>query len=251
MSKLIQYTWQELKLVFRVPIGLFFTLIFPQILLISLTLVTKNQEVAPGIFFVDIYIPLAAIIALMSCGIISFASLVAANREQKLWVSYQMRGFKLYQIIIAPIIVNILVCFVSTILLIISGVALFRANIPQVTTILLFLIVWLVFAVAIFLIGFVIGTISNSGKAAQSISTVIMFTLMILSGFFMDYNSLPDNIKLLSDLLVTTQANKILVYFWNMEGTSFDGNWVVVIAWLLITSFIVTVKLRKDNFKRV
>jgi ABC-type multidrug transport system permease subunit len=162
-----------------------------------------------------------------------------------------MRGFKLYQIIIAPIVVNILVCYVSTILLIVSGVALFRANIPKVSTILLFLIVWLVFAVAIFLIGFVIGTISSSGKAAQSISTVIMFTLMILSGFFMDYNSLPDNIKLFSDLLVTTQANKILVYFWNMEGTSFDGNWFVVIAWLLITSFIVTVKLRKDNLKRV
>lgn len=251
MSKLLAYANIEMKIAFRIPIAFFFTLIFPQILLITLTMVMGNEMISPGIFFVDIYVPLASLISIMSNGIISFSFLVAGNRKKKLWVTYIMRGLRLRQIITAPLIVNIFICWISTILLIITGLLLFNAQLPDISHIFIFFGIWLIFAVGIFMIGFAIGSLSKNEKTSQSISTVIMFVLMILSGLFINYNSLPLKLQKISDFLITTQANKIMVYYWNYDSMDkFTGNWVIVAAWIILLTILVIFRLRKDNLRR-
>lgn len=251
MSKLMAYANIEMKIVFRVPIALFFTLIFPQMLLIILTMVMGNEMISSRIYFVDVYIPLASLVSVMSNGIISFSFLVAGNRSKKLWVSYIMRGLRLRQIILAPLIVNIFICWISTILLIITGRLLFNAQLPDIKNIFLFFGIWLIFAVGIFMIGFAIGVIAKNQKTSQSISTVIMFVMMILSGLFVNYSSLPVKLQKISNFLITTQANKIMVYYWNHDRMGeFAGNWIIVAVWIVLLTILVIFRLRKDNLRR-
>lgn len=252
MRKLLEYTWLEFKVLFRIPIALFFTILFPQILLSVFVITSKNAIVYNDIHFVDIYLPVMMLLTLFSSGIISFSVVVAGNRSEKLWQIYRLRGFKLPQIIISQLIVNITQAFISVICLIIVAKFAFKAQIPNALNLLKFFVVWLIIAISIFLIGFLIGVFCRNEKIAQSVGTPIMFILMVLSGIMIDINIFPQKVQEALLYIPTTQANKILVNNWiDMGGTGSDIKWFVVIIWIIISFAFILFKLYRDDFKRI
>ena len=158
IGKFIQYTYLEFKLLFRVPIGLFFTVFFPQMLMFAFVIMSKNELVIENYYFIDVYLPVMMLLSFFSAGIISFAVIVAGNRSQKLWQVYRLRGFHISQIIGTQLLVNITLTFISSILLVVSAYMAFNARIGSAKELIRFGGVWLIIALAMFLIGFVIGT---------------------------------------------------------------------------------------------
>lgn len=249
MKKFLEYMYLEFKLLFRVPISLFFTILFPQMIMISFILMSGNEVVTEEYRFVDVYLPVMMLLSMFSSGIISFAVIVAGNRNQKLWQMYRLRGFNIFQIIGVQLFVNIILTFVSSFLLIIVAYILFKANIGNALQCIRFLGVWLIIALAIFLIGFLIGVFSKTEKVAQAISTPIMFILMIFSGIMVDFHKLPNVLKDVMEFLPTTQANWILVKYW----TGFNDiniKWYVVFFWIGLSMLLVVWKLHRDDFRR-
>lgn len=252
MKKILEYMKLEFKVQFRIPIALFFTIFFPVMLLLVFVISSENAVVYENVHFVDVYLPVMMLLTLFSSGITSFSIIVAGNRSEKVWQIYRLRGFKLYQIILVQLFVNIAISLFSVILLIVMSKILFNANIPDVKTLTIFLLIWLVIAIAVFLIGFVIGVFSKNEKVAQAISTPIMFILMFLSGIMVKESIFPKGIQEILYYLPTNQANKILVKYWTQIGEkSNDISWLVIIVWILIALAIVVIKLYRDDFRRI
>lgn len=252
MKKIMEYVWLEFKVQLRIPIALFFTICFPIMLLMVFVISTGNEVVYDNIHFVDLYLPVMMLLALFSGGIISFSVIVAGNRSEKVWQIYRLRGFKLYQIVLAQLTVSIFVSFISVILLIIVAKAIFNANIPEPKVFISFLGVWIIIALAIFLIGFVLGVFCKNEKVAQAVSTPIMFVLMFLSGIMINETVFPTTVQRLLVFLPTNQANKILVKNWTLlSGNGADIHWSIIIIWIIIASTIVIWKLYRDDFRRI
>lgn len=252
MKKLIEYMWIELKVQFRIPISLFFTICFPIMLLTVFVIANGNNKIYDNIHFIDVYLPVMVLLSLFSSGITAFSVIVAGNRSEKVWQIYRLRGFKLYQIILAQLFVNIVVSFISLVLLVLFAKFVFNAHIPNTKDLFQFFIIWLIIALSIFLLGFLIGVFCRNEKNAQAISTPIMFVLMFLSGIMINENIFPETIKTALLYLPTNQANKILVYNWT--GLSANDNqiyWSVIISWIIISSIIISWKLYNDDFKRI
>ncbi len=250
MKKLLEYIWLECKVEFRVPIAIFFTLFFPILLLAVLVISTENKVISGQIHFVDIYLPIMMLLSLMSSGIISFSVIVAGNRGRKIWQMYRLRGFKLYQIILSQLFVNILISFMSQILLLIFAKVIFNARIPKTMDLLFFLMIWFIIAVSIFLIGFVLGVCCKNEKNAQAISTPFLFILMILSGSMLEENRLPKDLQSFVSYLPTNQANRIFVSAWNAT-TNREISWIVIIVWVILSLSFVIWKLYRDDFRRI
>ena len=143
------------------------------------------------------------------------------NRSEKLWQLYRIRGFKLWQIILSEIFVNVFLTFISCLLLVISAKIFFNAKIGTPWEIVKFLMIWIIMAISTFMIGFVVGVLCKSEKTAQSVSTPIMFILMICSGIMVRYDSFPESIQKIMSYLPTTQSNWILVKYWANLDTSY------------------------------
>lgn len=251
MKKFLEYIFLEFKLLFRVPIGLFFTILFPQMLMVAFVLMNGNTMVTEEFRFIDVYLPVMMLLSMFSSGIISFAVIVAGNRNQKLWQMYRLRGFHISQIIGAQLFVNIVLTLFSSILLIVTACLVFGAKVGSARHVLGFCGVWTVIAVAIFLIGFLVGVCSKTEKVAQAIATPVMFVLMIFSGVMVDFQKLPDWLKNVMEFLPTTQGNWILVKYWTGMGeAAMDINWGAVWVWIGISMVLVAGKLYKDDFRR-
>lgn len=251
MKKFLEYIYIEFKLLFRVPIGLFFTILFPQMLMIAFVLMNGNEAITEEYSFVDVYLPVMMLLAMFSSGIISFAVIVAGNRNQKLWQMYRLRGFNIFQIIGVQLFVNITLTLFSSFMLIITAYIVFEANVGSVSQFFRFWGVWLVIALAIFLIGFLIGVFSKTEKVAQAISTPIMFILMIFSGIMVDFQKLPSVLKDVMEFLPTTQANWILVKYWTgFNNITTNIKWYVVFFWIGLLMALVVWKLYRDDFRR-
>lgn len=248
MKKILQFILLEFKILFRVPISLFFTLLFPQMLLFTFVLVSRNPNVYGDIYFVDVYLPLMIVMSMMSNGIVSFSVIVGGNRGEKVWNVYRMKGFKLWQIIVSQLSVNIILQLISSVLLILSASIFFKANIIF-ENLVQFWLWWCINSIAITLIGFVIGVYCKNEKIAQAISTPIMFVLMIFSGQMVQLSEFPDVIRNISSFIPTTQASAILSEFWTgLESNYIQIRWYIPLVSIILSLIIVICRLNKDQF---
>lgn len=248
MKKFWTYTFIQLKILLRVPIGVFFTIIFPQLMLFVFVFMSQNNQVAEGIYFVDVYLPVAMLLSMFSAGIISFAVIVSGNKKQKIWQLYRLKGFTTWELILGETLVNLFLCLISSFLLIVSAYTVFGARMPSVGEGMLFVLVWVVICLLMFLIGALIGVMSPNENVAQSVSTVLMFVLLILSGIMVNFSQLPQWVQDISYYLPTTQANNILVNYW-IGGTN-EINWLVIILWGIFLCLIISLKENDITFGR-
>lgn len=249
MKKILEYTLLEFKILFRVPISLFFTILFPQMLLFSFVLVSNNQIIYSNIHFVDIYLPLMMVLSMFSSGIISFSVIVAGNKSEKTWQIYRLKGFSNIQIILSQLFVNMFLQFISSILLVITSVIFFSALVPVGIQLFDFFCWWLLSSLTINMMGFVIGVFCKNEKVAQSISTPIMFVLMLLSGQMIQLDQFPEKIRNISSFLSTTQINIILSNKWlNIENPDVQIRYHIPWFTAFLSIMIVSYKLKKDQF---
>lgn len=130
MKKLIEYTLLELKILFRVPIFIFFTMLFPILMLTIFVLSSKNPIIIDDIRFVDVYLPAMMLLSLFSSGITSIAVIVAGNRGNNVWQIYRLRGFKISELFFVTMFVNIFLSFISCLFLVIFSNITFQAKLP-------------------------------------------------------------------------------------------------------------------------
>lgn len=255
MNKLLQFTFLEFKMVFRVPISIFFSFLFPQLLLFTLMTTSQNPIISGNVHFVDIYFPSLSLLTLLTSGITSFSILVSINRSEKFWQTYILKGFKLYHIIFSQLFVYIILSFISTLLVIISSNLFYRLILPSFNDFIIFCLLWFLSAFIIFLIGFFIGSFSKNEKVAQQTSTVIMFVLMVFTGTFGNISSFPQYVLNFVKFLPTSQIYYILYNYWgnswitgNLE--KFAISWEILFIWAMILLISVIWKLKKDNLTR-
>lgn len=239
MNKSLEFTWLEFKIMFRVPISLFFAILLPQLFLFGIIATMKNTVIYGDIHFVDLFLPSLALIGLFTAGIISFSVIVSGNRSKKLWQTYVLKGFKLYQIIFSQLIVYILLAFISMILAIFTSKLFFGLILPSFNGFLNFCMAWLLCAISIFLIGFLIGAFSKDEKVAQPIATTVMVILMVTSGIFANIANFPVWIQHIIKYLPTTQAYLILYHYWigaslPLGAADLPILWSVMGVWIVI-----------------
>lgn len=249
MKKLIEYTLLELKILFRVPIFIFFTMLFPILMLTIFVLSSKNPIIIDDIRFVDVYLPAMMLLSLFSSGITSIAVIVAGNRGNNVWQIYRLRGFKISELFFVTMFVNIFLSFISCLFLVIFSNITFQAKLPPLPNLISFIMIWFIVAIAIFMIGFLIGVFCKSEKIAQSISTPLMFILMVVSGIMVNERDFPQLFQNIFSCFPSNQANKMLVSYWTGIDNS-QINWWILIGWIVISAIIVFIKLYKDDYKR-
>ncbi|MDR2624623.1 MAG: ABC transporter permease [Methanobrevibacter sp.] len=214
MNKLLQFFYLQCKVILRVPIALFFSVVFPVLLLVMLIMTNGNPIIYYNVHFVDVYIPSLALLTLLPTGLVSFSIDVSVNRSKKIWQTYTLKGLNLYHIIFSQFLAYILLAFISTLLAILVAKLFYGLIFPSFNDFLMFCLVWFLSAVVVFLIGFSIGCFLNNEKSTQQTSTMLMFLLMFLSGIFTNIHSFPLYVQNIVQYLPTTQIYYILSDYW-------------------------------------
>jgi len=187
------WTRQELALLLREPVAVFFSLVFPVIMYVFIGIPYASTEVAPGVRFIDVMFPsliLTVIANLLLMGVPIYLAELRSRGIDRRYATLPLRGGHF----VAALLLSTLALIagaVAVVLLVVAARDGVRSELwsPRLLLIMAGSIVWLS------ALGFLIGALRGSARTTQALSTAVFFLMFFGSGAAMPLDQLPEILK--------------------------------------------------------
>lgn len=242
MKSLLKMTWMEAKLFLREPVGAFFTLIFPLMMLFIFGTIYGNQTSAEtgGKGAIDSLIPAFSAMIIGITGLMSTTITMATYRENGVLRRLRTTPVSPLVVMTAQVVVVFVMTGLGMLLLVIAGKFIyhvqFGGSVPSM------LGGFVLSSLSFFGIGFILAGTMPTARSAQIIAMVLMYPMLILSGAAWPRELMPATIQKISAFVPLTYVVYLLRGLWVGEPW---GNhlWdVVVLGGMLLLGIIVSAK---------
>jgi ABC-2 type transport system permease protein len=240
MRGLWKLSWVEAKLFAREPMGAFFTLFFPVMMLLCFGSIYGNK---PNSYFggygaVDVSVPAYAAMVIATSGFFLLAIRLAAYREQKILRRLRVTPLRPHTVLLAQVIVLFAMTALGMAALIIIGKGLYglRFTGSAISVAAGFVLS----SLSLFAMGFVLAGIANSTRTAQAVAMLLFYPMLFLSGATIPREALPATIKHYAQVLPLTHVVSLLRGLWIGESWARHGLEAVVLAGITVVGVIVS-----------
>ena len=188
MRTLIKLSWVELKLFVREPITVIFTLALPIIFLFVMGGVFGNEPdvgdggtiVFRGVGPLDYYIPAYFALVMMAIGTVALPVHLAGYRERGVLRRLRASSISVWSVLGSQLVVSFVIAVIGSILVFILGMVVYSPHMPQEVGLLI--PAFLLGLVSFTALGFFLGAVLPSTRAAQGLGLILFFVMMILGG---------------------------------------------------------------------
>jgi ABC-2 type transport system permease protein len=197
MTELIR---SETRLFLREPMGVFFALAFPGLLIGILGAVPGFRKAAPelgGLRVVDVYVPIALVLALAMLALQFTPSVLANYRDKGILRRLATTPVPPAALLGAQLVTSLGLALMSGVL--IFGVGGIAFGVPLPRQLAGFLLAFVLSAGALFAVGLFVAALAPSGKAANAIGTLLFFPVMFFAGLWVPREVLPGVLRRIGD----------------------------------------------------
>jgi ABC-2 type transport system permease protein len=242
MKSLMKMTWMEFKLFMREPLGAFFTLVFPLMMLFLFGSIYGNE---PSQYFngrgtIDISIPAYTAMIIATSGLMSITITMAAYREKGVLRRLRTTPISPISILAAQVIVVFTMTLIGMFLLIIAGKLVYQVEFEG--NALSVFGGFILCSLSFFGLGFILAGVMPNARTAQIVGMVCLYPMLFLSGAGFPRELLPEAIKKVSAFLPLTYVVNLLRGLWIGEAWSahlFDAG---ILLGMLIIGVIISAK---------
>ena len=242
MKSLLKMTWMETKLFLREPVGAFFTLGFPLMMLFLFGSIYGNtpSEYFNGRGTVDVSVPAYTAMIVATTGLMGLTITMAANRE--IGVLRRLRATPLNPLVImiSEVIVLFLMTSLGMVLLVIAGKLVYHMRFEG--DVLSVIAGFTLSCLSFFAIGFVLAGLMPTARTAQVVGMALLYPMLFLSGAGFPRELLPDTILKVSKFLPLTYVVTLLRGLWIGEPWSVHLTEVLILAGILVLGVLISVK---------
>lgn len=238
MKSFIKLTWMELKLQVREPVGLFFTLAFPVMLMVLFGTVFGNESSTQfnGYGQVDLSVPGYIGMIIGTIGMLGIPITLSNYREQGVLRRYRATPLKSGSVLWSQVAVQVVMTAVGIALLFIVGTFFYDLRLPQGNVMIIPAI--LLGAFSFFALGFVLAGVMPTPRTAQAVGMAIFYPMLFLSGAAMPRFMMPESLQQIAEMLPLTHVVILLEDLW------FTGTWnltsVAVITAVLVLGLVIS-----------
>jgi ABC-2 type transport system permease protein len=242
MKSLVKLTWVEMKLFFREPVGAFFTLVFPLMMLFLFGSIYGNtpNSMFGGRGTIDISIPAYTAMIIGTSGLMSVTITMAAYRENGVLRRFRTTPISPLIILVAQVIVVFMMTLLGMFLLILAGKLVYHVQFEG--NALSVLGGFTLCSLSFFALGFILAGIMPSARTAQIVGMVLLYPMLFLSGAGFPGELLPAAIQKVSAFLPLTYVVNLLRGLWIGESWSAHLLNVGVLLGMLILGVIISAK---------
>ncbi|MDH3399181.1 MAG: ABC transporter permease [Acidimicrobiia bacterium] len=204
----------NLRLYVRDPIGAFFTLAFPVMLVLIFGTIFGNepQDMFDGRGSMDITMPAYTALILGSVGLLGVAINTSSYREAGILRRFRMTPLRPLVYIAADVIANLTMTLAGMAGVLVVGWLLYRVQFEG-RAVNVFLAV-ILSGTAMFAVGYLIAGLAPNARTAQIIGMVVLYPMLFLSGAGMPLEVMPDSIRTISEYLPLTYVVRLLRGLW-------------------------------------
>jgi len=242
MKSLFKMTWIETKLFFREPVGTFFTLAFPLMMLFIFGSIFGNTPSAyfNGYGSVDVSVPAYTAMIIATTGLVGLTITISSYREKGVLRRLQTTPMSPLYILTAQVIVLFAMTILGMALLIIVGKLVYNLRFDG--NALSMLGGFTLSSLSFFAIGFILAGLMPSARTAQIVAMVLLYPMLFLSGAGYPRELLPESILKVSAFLPLTYVVKLLRGLWIGESWGLHTTDALVLAGILVVGVLVSIK---------
>ena len=239
MRALSRLTWVELKLYLREPIGTFFTLAFPLLLLFLFGSIYGNEpsDFLGGRGSVDNSVPGYLAIIIGAIGMQGIPINLSSYRERGILRRYRATPLRPLVVLGAQVIVMSIIALIGMALLYIAGRAVYDLAIPSAPSSVALAVTLSAFS--FFAIGFVLASVLPTARTAQAVGLALYMPMMFISGAGMPRQMLPDALVKFSNFLPLTHVVTLIQDLWMGDGWNLVS--LAALAGTLVVGVVVAV----------
>lgn len=248
MKSFYKMTWMEARLFLREPVNVFFTLVFPLMMLFLFGIIANSipapEPGSPAAKYaptVDSYIPALTAMIIGTTGLMSIAITMATYRENGILRRLRTTPVSPLVVLAAQVTVVFAMISLGMLLLVIAGTLIYR--VPFSGNAASMLGGFTLSCLSFFGIGFILAGIMPTARAAQTVAMVLLYPMLFLSGAFFSLDLLPAAVQRISSFLPLTYVFNLLSGLWVGEPWGKHLGDVAVLAGMLILGLIISVRI--------
>lgn len=236
MNTIMKLTQFELIKYLRQPLTVGFGIIFPTAWILMNGLMFKNEpsEILGGLGTVDFMFPGFIFLIILVSGLSSLPLTIAKNYETKAIVRYSLTPIKRSQYIFSIFLGGFFVVMFSTIIMFIVGKITYDIAVPSLLNLLLMFPTIFLITIGVSSFGIILASIIKGFQSTLSISLLIYFLLLFITGCSVPLPVLPEVFSKISQYIPFSHMVLLLQNIW-LETT--DGL-ILHIAVSIVTTII-------------
>ena len=242
MKSLLKMTWMEAKLFLREPIGAFFTLVFPLMMLFLFGSIYGNKPTPmfDGRGTIDISIPAYTAMIIATTGLMAITITLATYRENGILRRLRTTPVSPQVVLAAQVIVVFGMTSLGMLLLVIAGKMVYHVRFDG--NAFSVLAGFVLSSLSFFGLGFILAGLMPTARSAQVVGMVLLYPMLFLSGAGFPRELLPEGIKKISTFLPLTYVVNLLRGLWIGETWSQHTTNVIVLAAMLVVGVVISIR---------
>lgn len=234
----------EAKLFLREPVGAFFALIFPLVMLFIFGTVFSNVPAGPGsggAGAIGSLIPafIAMMIGIM--GLMAITMTMATYRENGILRRLRTTPVSAIVVLLAQVTVVFTMTALGTLLLIIAGYLVYHVRFSGNMLSMLFGFIFS--SLSFFGLGFILAGIMPNARVAQIIANVLVYPMLIFSGATWPSELMPSSIQKISAFIPLTYVVNLLKGLWFGDSWGLHITDLLVLVVMLVGGVLLSIKL--------
>jgi ABC-2 type transport system permease protein len=228
MKTLAKLLWVEVKLFVREPIAVVFAFAFPLVVLLVLA-GAFGSEPNPdfgGVAGIDYYVPGYLAVVIASIGLIGLPVHLASLRERGVLRRLRASSVSMTSVLAAQTAVHVAMAALGGAVLLIAASLVYNVHAPS--SVAGVALGFGVGALGFVALGFLLGSLAPTARAAQGIGLVLFFPMWLLSGAGPPRGVMTQTMRQLSDLLPLTRVVTAIQEPW--LGTGSNASELVVLS---------------------
>jgi ABC-2 type transport system permease protein len=225
-------TISELKLLAREPVAAFFSLLFPTVLVVILGSIPAFREPSPelgGLRVVDVYVGIAVALTLAMLGLQVTPLALATYREKGILRRLATTPARPELLLAAQLAAALVTAILSSALAIAVGRLAF--DVPLAGNLVGFVLAFVLTALGIFAIGLFVAAVAPSGKAGNSIGTLLFFPLMFFAGLWRPREVMPSVLQKIGDFTPLGAGERAL-------HETMTGHWPALVSVTVLVGYL-------------
>ena len=238
MTAAWRMTRTEIKLFLREPMAVFFTLVFPLMMLFLFGSIFGNDPDPDlgGRGSVDVSVPGYMAVIIATAGLLGLPINLASYRAQGVLRRFRATPIRPGVVLVAQLAVTLVFATLGSLLLVAAGRLFFGLHLPPATAPVL--VAFLVSAAGIFALGFVLASVLPNARTAQAVGMTVLFPMMFLSGAALPRALLSERIRDVAQALPLTHVVSLLDQAW--AGAGWNVSALVVLAGVLVAGVVIS-----------
>jgi ABC-2 type transport system permease protein len=243
MKAFIKLTYTELKLQLREPIAVFFTVVFPVMLLVLFGTIFENEadERLSGYGQMDLSVSGYIGMIIGTIGMLGIPVSLANYRDRGILRRLRATPVQSGTVLWSHVVTQVVIAFVGIALLFVAGLALYDLRAPDGNAMIIPAIV--IGALSFFAVGFVLASVMPTARTAQAVGMAIFYPMLFLSGAAMPRFIMPEIVQDISQLLPLTHVVILIEDLW------LHGTWNLTSLTVVVTMFVLGLIVSRYTFR--